>query len=154
MTWIFFFFLSQEQIDFRGRDISIPLFQLLTTSHVFAFFSSIFLLLDHSFPVPLTTTASFFFLTFHRLHVACFSSLPRLFFVALLVQQTMCKLLSRQNLQTQISWTKRCRWGPLAMQMTQIAQIAQISSDCIAPIDSSGRQANGQQSLNLQRSHR
>lgn len=104
----------------------------------------------------------FNFPSFQRLHVACSSFVPRLFFVELLVEQTTCKLPSREkirskttewsNLQMRISRTKRSivDGGP-----SQCYEMTQIGSDCIAPIDSSpGRQAIGQQCLNLQRSHR
>lgn len=133
------------------------------------------LVFDQSFPVPLSIEHSvplsttqyqcilfFNFPSFQRLHVACSSSVPRLFFVELLVEQTTCKLLSREkirskttewsNLQTRISRTKRSivDGGP-----SQCYEMTQIGSDRIAPIDSSpGRQAIGQQCLNLQRSHR
>ena len=108
------------------------------------------LVFDQSFPVPLSIEHSvplsttqyhcilfFNFPSFQRLHVACSSSVPRLFFVELLVEQTTCKLLSREkirsktewsNLQTRISRTKRSivDGGP-----SQCYEMTQIYSDWI-----------------------
>ena len=169
MTWTIFA-STQEQKDFRdlqSRDISVPLFQLLTCSPSFHF-SCVWPVFSSTTQYRALSTTQyhcilfFNFPSFQRLHVACSSSVPRLFFVELLVEQTTCKLLSREkirskttewsNLQTRISRTKRSivDGGP-----SQCYEMTQIGSDCIAPIDSSpGRQAIGQQCLNLQRSHR